>query len=355
MQLPFATLDVFTSTRLEGNPLAVVSVPASRRAELTQAKKQKIAQEFNLSETVFMHQPAKKGDDAGDGVGRGEDKDASQVEIDIFTTESELPFAGHPTIGSAVLARFHWYPAVDTLLTKSGPIHLDVSSSSGKDKKGQPQSARARISHDVRLHQKTLADVIPPGQHDSYPGLSHHLPAVRAAELAAPVFSIVRGMTFVLVCVPSLELLGQLDPGLRLDFDNLPGGPLLDADRQPPAGFVARYYYYTGPGSNSYVRKMRTRMLELGAEDPATGSAASALAAYLAVAVNQTATAKFEITQGVEMGRRSVIRVETRSDVQQREAAPAVDDGKEGAQVELREVWLGGEAVVVQYGTLVVD
>ncbi|KAK8079568.1 hypothetical protein PG997_007386 [Apiospora hydei] len=350
MQLPFATLDVFTNTRLEGNPLAVVSVPASRRAELTQAKKQKIAQEFNLSETVFMHQPAKK--DGGNDGECEEDKDASQVEIDIFTTESELPFAGHPTIGSAVLARFHWYPTVDTLLTKSGPIHLDFASSSsssaGKDKdKGQPQSARARISHDK------LADVIPADQYETYPGLSHHLPAVRAFELAAPVFSIVRGMTFVLVHVPSRELLGQLDPKLRLDFDNLPGGPLLDEDRQP-AGFVARYYYYTGPGSNSYVRKMRTRMLELGVEDPATGSAASALSAYLAVAINKTETAKFEITQGVEMGRRSVIRVETRSDVQQQKAA-AVDDGEEGVQVELREVWLGGEAVVVQYGTLVVD
>ncbi|KAK8051079.1 phenazine biosynthesis protein phzf protein [Apiospora rasikravindrae] len=355
MQLPFATLDVFTSTRLEGNPLAVVSVPASRKAELTQAKKQKIAQEFNLSETVFMHQPPPSQKKDGDGGEEKENKDASQVQIDIFTTESELPFAGHPTIGSAVLARFHWYPAVDTLLTKSGPIHLDVassssSSSSGKDKsQGQGQSVRARISHDVRLHQKTLADVIPADRHGSYPGLSHHLPAVRAAELAAPVFSIVRGMTFALVQLPSLDLLGGLDRGLRLDFDNLPGGPLLDEDRHP-AGFVARYYY-VDQGNDDGVRKLRTRMMELGFEDPATGSAASALAAYLAVA-GRSEHARFEITQGVEMGRRSVIQVETRADVQQQAAA---DGKKKEGEVQLRELWLGGEAVVVQYGTLVVD
>ena len=344
------TLDVFTSKRLEGNPLAVVSVPASLEAALTQAKKQKIAQEFNLSETVFMHEPSASGDGG-----------SQQLPIDIFTVESELPFAGHPTIGSAVLAKFHWHPAVDTLLTKSGPIQLEVvppppppppSPSSGRQseqqQQQQQQSVRARISQDVRLHRRTLADAIPAGQHASFPGLSHHLPAVRAAELAAPVFSIVRGMTFALVRLPSLALLGGLDPGLRLDFARLPGGPLLDADRRPP-GFVARYYYVDqGPGQEDDggegegVRKIRARMLELGFEDPATGSAASALSAYLTVA-GKAGHARFEITQGVEMGRRSVIQVETRAEVQ------------EGGEVKIRELWLGGEAVVVQKGTLTVD
>ncbi|KAK8029110.1 phenazine biosynthesis-like protein [Apiospora marii] len=332
MELPFVTLDVFTSKRLEGNPLAVVSVPASLEAELTQAKKQKIAQEFNLSETVFMHEPTSSG-----GDGEGSQQQQQQLRIDIFTVESELPFAGHPTIGSAVLAKFHWYPAVNTLLTKSGPIQLEVPSPSGQS---DQQSVRARISQDVRLHRQTLADAIPTDQHASFPGLSHHLPAVRAAELAAPVFSIVRGMTFALVRLPSLELLGGLDGGLRLDFERLPGGPLLDEDRRPH-GFVARYYY-VDQGEEDGVRKVRTRMLELGFEDPATGSAASALSAYLTVA-DKAGHARFEITQGVEMGRRSVIQVETRADVQ------------EGGEVKIRELWLGGEAVMVQKGTLMVD
>jgi hypothetical protein len=55
MDLAFTTLDVFTAKQLEGNPLAVVRVPASQRARLSQSMKQKIAQEFNLSETVFLH------------------------------------------------------------------------------------------------------------------------------------------------------------------------------------------------------------------------------------------------------------------------------------------------------------
>jgi len=55
MELPFATLDVFTTKKFEGNPLAIVRIPASLRGQLTQSTKQKIASEFNLSETVFLH------------------------------------------------------------------------------------------------------------------------------------------------------------------------------------------------------------------------------------------------------------------------------------------------------------
>ncbi|KAK8118526.1 uncharacterized protein PG998_003152 [Apiospora kogelbergensis] len=329
MELSFVTLDVFTNKRLEGNPLAVVSVPASLEPELTQAKKQKIAQEFNLSETVFMHEPSSSDDD--------QKEEGTQLRIDIFTVESELPFAGHPTIGSAVLAKFHKYPGVDTLLTKSGPIRLEAVASAGED-----QAVRARIAHDVRQHRHTLADVIPPAQHGSFPGLSHHEPAVRDAELAAPLVSIVRGMTFALVRVPSLELLGRLDAGLRLDFAAAPPlQSLLDADRRP-AGFVARYYYVDLGRGGDGVRAVRARMVELGFEDPATGSAASALTAYLTVR-DRAENARFEVTQGVEMGRRSVIRVETTAEVE--------GDG----DVKIRELWLGGEAVVVQKGTLMVD
>jgi PhzF family phenazine biosynthesis protein len=55
MQLPFTTLDIFTSTRYAGNPLAIIRVPAHLRAHLSEDQKQAIAAEFNLSETVFLH------------------------------------------------------------------------------------------------------------------------------------------------------------------------------------------------------------------------------------------------------------------------------------------------------------
>ena len=136
MELSFTTLDVFTSTRFEGNPLAVVRVPAALRGAITAAQKQAVAREFNLSETVFLHEPAGDDDD-DDGAA------TTTLEMDIFTVDQELPFAGHPTIGTAVLARHHLYPAVDTLVTRSGPISLLPPSPPGS------RAVRARIAHNV--------------------------------------------------------------------------------------------------------------------------------------------------------------------------------------------------------------
>src|SRR5262245_26366367 len=84
MRRRFVTLDVFTDKRFAGNPLAVVLEPDG----LDTAAMQTIAREFNLSETVFVFSP--------------EDK-SQRARIRIFTPVSELPFAGHPTVGTAVL------------------------------------------------------------------------------------------------------------------------------------------------------------------------------------------------------------------------------------------------------------
>ncbi|KAI0116898.1 Diaminopimelate epimerase-like protein [Daldinia grandis] len=321
MALQFVTLDVFTSQRLQGNPLAVVTVPAALKSSLTQATKQKIAQEFNLSETVFLHEAAE------------EDIGNEERLVDIFTVEREIPFAGHPTIGTAVLAKYHLHPHVHTLVTKAGPIGI------------VPQPAnhiRARIPHDVHLHARTLADAVGSAA-EATPGLSPD-PLVREAELRAPVFSVVKGMTFVLVELPSLELLARVSAGHRLDFDGLPERLL---DEGPwGGGFVSRYYYVDvgeeeeGRGA----RDIRARMVELGFEDPATGSAASALAAYLTLG-GERAGRRFRVTQGVEMGRKSDISVETTT----REGGG--DDGGVG----LVDLWLGGTAVVVSKGTLTLD
>ncbi|KAI0970373.1 hypothetical protein F4678DRAFT_436591 [Xylaria arbuscula] len=318
MELPFTTLDVFTSTRLEGNPLAVVRVPASLRDRLTQSVKQKIAQEFNLSETVFLHDDtSKSGPEARD--------------IDIFTCEQELPFAGHPTIGTAVLVRHHLASGgegVRSLITKAGPIGLAPS----------PQGIQAQIPHNVHLHARTLGDLLslsPENKAVVEAGLHPH-PDIRAAELDSPVFSIVKGMAFVLVRLDSLDLLGQVKAS-RLDFETL-APELLDEGWRD--SFVARYYYVDVDGEEG-VKGLRTRMVELGMEDPATGSAASCLGAYLTLAKEKKGT-RFLVTQGVEMGRKSVISVET-----------TVKEGEgEGGEIKIGEVYLGGTAVVVMQGGL---
>ncbi|KAI0890289.1 Diaminopimelate epimerase-like protein [Annulohypoxylon maeteangense] len=317
MDLQFVTLNVFTSKRLQGNPLAVVTVPATLKDKLTQATKQKIAQEFNLSETVFLHE-----------VAEPDQAQQKQRDIDIFTIESELPYAGHPTIGSAVLVKYNLHPHVDTLVTKAGPIGIVP----------QPGNAiRARIPHNVRLHAKTLVDVLGSDDATKHPGLSP-VPQIREAELKAPVFSVVKGMTFVLVKLPSLELLAQVSTAYRIDFANLPK-PLLDEGWRD--SFVSRYYY-VDLGEEEEQRSIRSRMVELGFEDPATGSAATALGSYLTLHEEKKGR-KFKLTQGVEMGRTSHINVET-----------TTKDPGDGS-VALEELWLGGTAIVVMKGTLTVD
>ncbi|KAI1176808.1 hypothetical protein F4777DRAFT_243975 [Nemania sp. FL0916] len=336
MEFPFATLDVFTTKRLEGNPLAIVRVPASLRDRLTQPLKQKIAQEFNLSETVFLHDDTSK---AG----------ASAREVDIFTVERELPFAGHPTIGTAVFVQHHLgiSGSVQKLITKAGAIPIAPSDSDGS-------AMVADIPHNTRLHGRTLRDVFGADESAITANL-HPNPEIRAAELDAPAFSIVAGMAFVLVKLASLELLGEVSAGKRLDFDALPA-PLLDEGWRE--SFVSRYYYVDVDALDDNdatqqqekgekgegVRHLRTRMVELGFEDPATGSAASALSAYLTR--RERKGTRFEITQGVEMGRKSVISVETSTKIEETDT---------GNKVKLDKVYLGGSAVVVLQGTLRVD
>ncbi|GAP92332.1 putative phenazine biosynthesis protein [Rosellinia necatrix] len=340
MDLPFTTLDVFTTKQLEGNPLAIVGVPPSLRDRLTQSMKQKIAQEFNLSETVFFHDDTSK-------------SGSEAREVDIFTIERELPFAGHPTIGTAVFVRHHLGGAgkeVRTLITKAGPIGIEeVPASSGSSSGSSPTAAgaaaaagvRAEIPHNVHLHAKTLRDVLPATAADDAAAAAglHPNAAIRAAELDAPLFSIVRGMTFALVPLPSLELLAEVRV-LRLDFEGLAAELLDDGWRE---GLAARYYYVDvaaagGQEAEEGARSLRTRMVELGFEDPATGSAATALASYLTLTQERRDT-KFRVTQGVEMGRKSDISVET------------TVKGGEG-DVALDKVYLGGTAVVVMQGTL---
>ncbi|KAL7951656.1 Diaminopimelate epimerase-like protein [Trichoderma barbatum] len=305
MELPFITLDVFTRTRFRGNPLAVVTIPASS-PKPTQEQKQIVAREFNLSETVFIHD-----------VADPETNHARQ--IDIFLTTDEIPFAGHPTIGAAVsLLRGSAHPVTE-LVTKAGRIAITRTG---------PDSASATVPHNVHLHGATLA---------SYAGLSaaqlQASDAVRQLELAAPIFSLVKGVSFALAELPSLELLAEVATG-GVKFE---GQGFLDDDWQ--TGFIGRFYYVrTGSSAEDGVPvvQLRTRMIAEGFEDPATGAASSCLAAYLSTQGGDkqtTPTRRYVFTQGVEMGKESVIQVDVNL--------------KDGA---LDTVILGGPAIQVMRG-----
>ncbi|KAK4098891.1 hypothetical protein N658DRAFT_430950 [Parathielavia hyrcaniae] len=347
LKLDFMTLDVFTATRFLGNPLAVVFVPPALRERVDQETKQRIAREFNLSETVFLHTLPDEPNTAHAA--------AAARKIDIFTTEEELPFAGHPTIGSAYLVLNHLgWTHVSTLQTKAGPIRIQSEPLSSSAAQGQ--AVRAAIPHAVHVHRQTLGGVLssPSATDAARSAIQRGLSAdadIRARELDAPVVSIVRGMAFVLVRLPSLAHLTRAAPVNRLDFSQVPD--LLDQGEWR-GGFTARYYYVPleggeeeegnreGGGKDEVA--VRTRMVELGFEDPATGSAACTLASFLAIsggAPKATAEGgvRFAITQGVEMGRKSDIAVEV---------VLAQDEG----EARVKELYLGGTAAVLMSGSI---
>lgn len=333
----FVTVDVFTNTPFLGNPLAIVIVEDHERSALDEkpqdglTTKQRIAKEFNLSETVFLYLRP------GESL-TSPDKSSPEREISIYTIESELPFAGHPTIGTAyfVLQHLEW-SFITTLTPPAGPIHISTT----------PSGVSAKIPHDVHHHDHTLRILYELGDKSVtaqiHPAL-HPDATIRAAELDAPIFSIVKGMTFLLVALPSLGHLAQVGEAAssrRLDLANCVS--LLDAGSWG-SGFVARYYYVaqaTAEGEDGVrVETVRARMVELGFEDPATGSAASALGCCLSLGEGrELGRTRYRVTQGVEIGRTSEIELE-------------VDTGEGDGGRGVKEVRLGGEARLVMSGTL---
>ncbi|CAJ0548494.1 Ff.00g021070.m01.CDS01 [Fusarium sp. VM40] len=310
-QLTFVTLDVFTTTPFKGNPLAVVHLPPG--LSISQTQKQTIAREFNLSETVFIHDVDSN------------DQGRSSRHIDIFMTDRELPFAGHPTVGTAAYLRLQ---GVSELITKAGSVPIRFNPDEGL--------VSVSVPHDTYLNSKSLINIEPTLNTDRL----HPNPEIRLAELKAPLFSIVKGVTFSLIRLASLDHLSQISSGaFPCESEDV-----MDAVRSET--YIGRYYYSLMETSISSggVRtvELRTRMVEAKMEDPATGSAASALTSYLALKEYSETDIRFNITQGVEMGRKSEIVVEVK-----------VNIGKNGER-SVNEVQLGGKAKQITKGTIII-
>lgn len=145
-----------------------------------------------------------------------------------------------------------------------------------------------------------------------------------------PIVSIVKGMTFILIELESLDALEQVKLTTSVTVDRL--------DKGWDDTFVGTYFYVQVSQSGE-LRNVRTRMIEGSLEDPATGSAASDLAAYLSLMHGKPGqTLEYAITQGVEMGRRSEIAVSVVM----------------GAEKEIETITLGGGTVPVMEGRLLV-
>jgi len=313
LTLEFVTTDVFTNNPYEGNPLAIVRIPSS--VDVSQDQKQRIAREFNLSETTFLHE-------------NPSDATEDRWTVDIFMTSKELPFAGHPTVGTAcyVLSRTaeeHGITegVIDAKFTlKAGSVGLryDVTK----------KTAKAAIPHDVHVHQKrwSMNELF-----KLQPALAaSHQQGELKVQQDFPVVSIVKGMTFVLVELESVEALAKVSlAGESVKIDGL--------DQGWDDTFIGVYFYVRIGKGEEEVMQLRTRMIEGPLEDPATGSAASDLAAYLSLNEGKAgATLKYELIQGVEIGRRSEIFIDV---------VMAEDSG-------IETVYLEGGAVKVMEGRL---
>ncbi|KAL4877291.1 hypothetical protein BJY04DRAFT_198536 [Aspergillus karnatakaensis] len=277
--LDFVTLDVFTTKTFEGNPLGVVFLPPPNQPQPTQRQKQTIAREFNLSETIFVHAKTSTGESRT---------------IDIFTESVELPFAGHPTIGAASWFLYHTAEKdapVKTLSLKAGEFPITLQS----DAEGV---VAAGVAHNVHVHENQFSvdDALA-----LYPALKPYL-----TQESIKLFSCVKGMSQVLVELPSLEALGAVTTA---NGGREVSASVLDAGWDE--GLVTTYFYVKDVQDEKLGKKIiRTRTILGNLEDPATGSAASGLTAFLTLQAGRTGRFTYDIVQGVEMGRRSEIGVD---------------------------------------------
>lgn len=269
----FHTCDVFTGERFGGNPLAVLP----HASGLSDAQMQRIAREFNHSETTFVLPP-----EAG-----------HTRRVRIFTPYDELPFAGHPNIGTAfVLAATGELgplagPTSVTFEEGAGIVPLDIDVEAGKPTRcelaaPEPLSLGPRVP--VELVAKALS--LSPGDLVT----KTHPPQVASV-----------GLPFLFAEVASVEALSRVRVG--------PGAlAALEAEGAPLAIHV-----YARSGDADL--RARVMIAEGGYEDPATGSANGALGALLAhLDATPGGELCWRVTQGVEMGRPSTLdlRVEKR-------------------------------------------
>lgn len=298
----FVQLDVFTQMPLAGNPLAIFT--DARGLDDTQM--QAIAREMNLSETTFIlpRDPAT------------ETREGKRVRI--FTVAEELPFAGHPTLGTAL----HLYASQAASGSESAEITLDLKAGKipVRFTTNSENAGRSRVDGQVfgemrqgdpqfgaTLSREEVARVI----------------GVAADEILEPVQTVSTGLPFTIVGFRSQETLANLKVPQAQAEEFLKNSG-------------AKFFYFLCPGRREKgALEARARMFFYGVEDPATGSAAGCAASWMAQHGIADSDEQVVIRQGVEMGRPAEMYVR------------ATRDGE-----RVTNVRVGGYAVEVLRGTM---
>ena len=299
----FLQVDVFTQTPLAGNPLAIF--PDAQG--LDDAEMQALAREMNLSETTFIFRR--------DAV--TEARDGKKVRI--FTVEAELPFAGHPTLGTALyLYASHSSqkkPAEITLDLKAGKIPVRFTANS---ESAVSDRVDGRVFGEMRqrdpefgtpLSREDVARVI----------------GIASDEIPSewPIQPVSTGLTFTIVPFRNLQTLSDLK------FSYMQAADFL-------RNTGANFFYFLCPERRDGRLEARARMFFYGGEDPATGSAAGCAASWMVKHGVAHSDEQVVIRQGIECRRPSQMHVRAT---------------REGERVT--DVRVGGYAVEILRGTVV--
>jgi len=267
-ELDYFVVDVFTTEALAGNQLAVVM----NTCGLTTEQMQSIAREFNLSETSFVERR-----DAG--VERAEG-----VRARIFTTQEELRFAGHPTLGTASVLKMFSPETVHsdtvTLAENVGPVPVrfepgaaDSAAMFGEMTQPEPEFGQS-------LPTAAVAALLGLTDEDLDPKLTPQVVST--------------GAPFAIVMLRTVEALQRLK-----------------VDQEKATAWLrqrsARWFYVMAPDTDRGENETsyRARMQFHGGEDPATGSAAGCAISYLVAYGAAPSEVRVHVRQGVEIGRPS--------------------------------------------------
>jgi trans-2,3-dihydro-3-hydroxyanthranilate isomerase len=268
----FVTVDVFTDRRFGGNPLAIFPDASG----LSDGEMQSLATEFNLSETTFVVPP---------------ENPANTARVRIFNRTSEMPFAGHPNVGTgwvlAGLGRDR-----DGLLRFeeiAGLVEVSVErNGSGGQLRAVTIAAPQPLSLGAEMPVELLAGCA--GLDVSDVVVAAHRPVVASV-----------GNSFIIAEVKAAAL-SRAIPDIARFRSAVEAFPALGPRRLP-------LYLYAQDGQNADAIRLRARMfspLSGTVEDAATGSAATPLVALL-LSLTKDSEQRYDITQGVEMGRPSLL------------------------------------------------
>ena len=264
-RFPFVQLDVFSSQPFEGNSLAVF--PDGRG--LSDQHMQALAREMNLSETTFVlpRDPAVERE-------RG-------VRVRIFTVREELPFAGHPTLGTAFALRGATGAAEVVLDLNAGRVPVRFEDNPGQPTFGEMTQAEPKIGliHD----RETVVRATSLRDGDIDPSL--------------PIQTISTGLPFTIVPLRGLDVIRRLQVDLVRSSEYL----------QKTQG--GQFFYFVARETVDRAARLHARMLFYGGEDPATGSAAGCATAWMVAHGVAQPDERVLIEQGIEMLRPSRIFV----------------------------------------------